>query len=93
VASPRTQKYIPVESRTPEEYRVWTERPPDPGPGRIIKPLVLVTPEGDTLRVFQMVEELEGGRRRVVDGPCRILGHESHFATCPNADDFRKERP
>lgn len=80
---------MPVEDLEATEYAVHTTRPPDPGPGRVITPLVLVTPEGDVVRVFQVVEE-QGDRRRVVDGPCRILGFESHFAHCPQRDQFRR---
>jgi len=90
----RNGKLHPVESTEPEEYRVWLDPPPS-GRGLRGEPLaqskrlVLITEDGDYLNVYQGLVR-EGGQLRAVDGPARVLGYESHFATCPAADAMRK---
>ena len=71
----RSGRRMPVEADEPEEYHVHLG---DPHPPQI----VLVTDAGDVLR----------GRRaeRSESGTTRILGRESHFATCPGAAEARK---
>lgn len=89
----RSGKWHPVESLEPEEYRVWTEEPIDVEAKR----LVLITPEGEILIVWQDLEPLGPGQdpaapRRTLEGPCRVVGSESHFAACPEANTFRRGR-
>jgi hypothetical protein len=52
--------------------------------------LVLIV-EGEVLTVYQGIEPVAAhpGQVRQVVGPCRVLGVESHFATCPSAANFR----
>lgn len=83
----KSGRKMPIESSEPEEYRVHLENPAVAG--RRAKRLVLVV-NGEVLTVWQEIEELGEGRVRLVDGPCKIVGVESHFARCPNAADFRR---
>ncbi len=89
----RSGKFMPVESEEPEEYCVWTDRASmdfsDHAPA--YEKLVLVV-EGEILTVWRgfHADAAKSGGRRYVDGPCRILGVESHFASCPEAEAFRR---
>lgn len=82
-------KLCPVESAETDEYRVWITLPADKPPGVTFRPLVLVTPEGETWRVFQGFYD-QADRKLPVAGPCTIVGSESHFAHCPDASAFRR---
>lgn len=82
---------MPVESETPEEYRVWMAPPTDQhGRPWTYERRVLVTPAGDTLVVFVGVERQPDGRVKIIDGPCQVIGVESHFSTCPASEQFRR---
>ena len=99
----RSGKLMPVESDEMEEYRVWLDPPAARVP--TIMPaldetvtiehrqLRLVTETGEVVRTWTafLLEQRHGREIRTrLDGPCRITGYESHFATCPQADAFRQ---
>jgi len=73
----RSGKLMPVESATPETYWIHEGQPGHPQ-------VVLVLDSGDVLR-GRLGKEHESG-------VMKVQGRESHFATCPGADDLRKER-
>jgi hypothetical protein len=78
----RSGKTMPVEGRGEEEYRVWLDR--EQMPGHVApKKLVLVV-DGEVLTTW-----LGRTPNGPVDGPCRVIGVESHFAYCKAAEQFR----
>lgn len=83
----KSGRKMPIESTESEEYRIHLENPAVSG--RTAKKLVIVV-DGEVLTVWQEIETQPDGRVRLVDGPCKIVGVESHFARCPNAADFRR---
>lgn len=82
----KSGKWHPVECAEAEEYRVWTEPPMIMNDGETLKRFVLISEEGEVLPVWAKISPIG----RLMDGPCRILGWESHFAACPKADQFRR---
>ena len=71
----RAGKFMPVESATMETYYLHLNQPGDPH-------LVLVTEDGTTLQGRQGTEH--------DSGVVRVVGAESHFARCPQAQEWRK---
>lgn len=66
---------MPVEAATTETYYLHLNAPGSPQ-------MVLVTEDGDVLR----------GRlgKQEESGVTKVVGSESHFARCPDADGFRR---
>ncbi len=88
-------RWHPVESLEPEDYQVWTDRPPDlpecigavvGPPAAYVRRLSLITSVGGRSEVLIVWRQWRDGVE--VAGPCRLVGLESHFATCPDARAF-----
>lgn len=87
-------RWHPVEALEPAEYSVWTERLDAEGAARdaggTVRRLALIV--GSAVIVFWQVTVQRPDRVQVLTGPCRVEGLESHFASCPAAEEFSRGR-
>jgi hypothetical protein len=79
----RSGKLMPVESDEAEEYNAFME------PTLNTVRRMLITEDGDVVTAWVLPA---GQRPRFDQRTVKITGYESHFASCPNADEFRRGR-